>query len=71
MKTSSAEKYKDRHGFYDLPIGIKFIYKGKKYKIVDKADCPNCALFGNCKNLKINCSAISRKDKKHTALKKI
>jgi hypothetical protein len=48
LKKNPAEKYKDENGYYDLPIGTKFLYKGKKCIVEEKFDCIGCGFFKEC-----------------------
>jgi hypothetical protein len=51
---------------YDFPVGTKFKYKGKKYKVVEEKTCFRCGFFdlkGSCIKSFIFCERLIRKDR--------
>jgi hypothetical protein len=60
-KNISANKYKNKDGKYDLPIGTKFIYQGRKYKVANGKFryCLACDLYDTCINKIAVCGVSS------------
>jgi hypothetical protein len=70
----SIKKYKDKNGHYDLPIGTKFLYKGKKYIVEVQFSCLGCGFFKECPKeiawIKAKCG-FNRKDNTPVYFKEI
>lgn len=59
---------------YDIPVGKKFIYKGKKYQVI-MGYCVQCAFIHNCTFYKLNegilCCSYERSDKRDVIFEKV